>query len=357
MTATVTDVNTPPLPSLPPLAGDARVAVVVPARQAEATLEAAVASALAQDPAPDEVVVAVGPSTDHTARVAADLAAVHARVRVVDNPSGRTPDALNAAIAATSGEVVARLDAHAVLPPGYLAAAVEALRATGAANVGGLQVPTATDGFARAVAAAMRSPLGTGGAAYRSAAEPRAADTVYLGVFRRTALDAVGGFDPTFVRNQDAELNLRLRHAGFTVWLEPRMQVAYTPRGSVGALAAQYLQYGRWRRATARRHPGSLRPRQLVPAAAVATLVGAGVASGVTRSAWPAAVVWGGYATSVLAAGAHAADSPRDALPTALALATMHVSWGVGFLLGPPRHTGRSPDADPSSDRRPPRDA
>jgi succinoglycan biosynthesis protein ExoA len=324
--------------TLPPLPEDAVVSVVIPARQAAATLPGTVAAVLGQEPPPDEVVVAVGPSGDGTEAVAAELAREHPdRVRVVASDSGRTPDALNAAIAAAGGQVVARVDAHALLPQGYLAAAVEALRRTGAGNVGGMQVPTAEDGFARCVAAAMRSPLGSGGASYRSGAHAGAVDTVYLGVFRREALEAVGGYDPRFVRNQDAELNLRLRAAGYTVWLEPALQVTYRPRGSVRALASQFVQYGRWRRATARTHPGSLQPRQLAAPVLVVGLAGAVVVSAVTATAWPALTAGGAYVALVAAGGASASPDLGAWPGTALALATMHLSWGVGFLLGPPR--------------------
>lgn len=282
--------------------------------------------------------IAVGPSRDGTAEVAAALAREAPDVvRVIDNPSGTTPDALNLAIAASHGQVVARVDTHAVLPPGYLATALAALRATGAGNVGGQQVPTAERGFARAVAAAMCSPAGSGGAAYRAGAAAGPVDTVYLGVFRREALEAVGGFDPVAVRNQDAELNLRLARAGYPVWLEPSMQVAYRPRGTLAGLARQYGQYGRWRRRTARLHPGSLRARQLAAPVLVLALVAAAVASAVLASVVPVALVAGGYGLLVGAAGLQAAPELRWWPATVLALATMHLAWGVGFLRGPPR--------------------
>ncbi len=331
-----------PATVLPPLPDDDElvVSVVIPARDSAAALERAVASALAQDPAPAEVVVAVGPSGDGTEQLARRLAAGSGgRVRVVPNPAGTTPTALNAAIAAARGQVLARLDAHAELPTGYLAAAVAALRRTGAANVGGVQWPTAEAGFARAVAAAMRSPFGSGGASYRRPGEGDGApvDTVYLGVFRREALDAVGGFDPTYVRNQDAELNARLTEAGYRVWLEPSLVVAYRPRGTPAALASQFFQYGRWRRRTARAHPGSLRARQLAAPALVVGLAGAAGASALLGRAWPLGLVAGGYLAVASAAGAAAAPSVRDWPGTTLALVTMHCAWGAGFLLGPPR--------------------
>lgn len=320
-------------PTLPRLPEHPRVSVVVPALGAADAVAEAVASALVQDPV-FEVVVAAGDPATHEAADA--LSMRDPRVRVIDNPSGRTPDALNGAIAASRGHVVVRVDAHSVLPPGYVATALDALRSSGAANVGGRQVPTAAAGFASAVAAAMRSSVGAGGATYRVGGRAGPVDTVYLGVFRREALDAVGGYDPRFTRNQDAELNLRLVRAGYTVWFEPSMEVAYRPRSSLRALASQYLQYGRWRRLTVRTHPGSLAARQLAPPLLVTVLAVLAVASALIGSPLPVAIGVAGYAAALLAAGLVAAPALRLAPATALALGTMHLAWGVGFMLGPP---------------------
>jgi succinoglycan biosynthesis protein ExoA len=311
-----------------------RVSVIVPAKDCAGTLEAAVRSALEQsDVDLREVNVAVGPSADATAYVAAGLAARDPRVQVVDNPSGATGAALNAAIAASTGDVVARLDAHAVLPPGYLAHAVRVLEATGAANVGGMQDPFGTTPFEQAVAAAMRSRLGTGGAAFRHSSTPGPVDTVYLGVFRRDALLAVGGFDASLLRNQDYELNVRLREAGGTVWFDPALRVAYRPRGSVRTLARQYYDYGRWKREVLRRHPGSVKLRQLVPPVALVANV-AGLAVGMR---WrPALAVPALYAAAVAlpCTGAVRVLPGPAAARLAVALPVMHAAWGAGFLRG-----------------------
>lgn len=320
---------------LPPLPDPAGVSVVVPALAAAAVIGRAVASALAEAGV-DEVVVAAGDrATFDAARAIADP-----RVRVVDNPSGRTPDGLNTAIAASDGQVVVRLDAHAELPPGYVARAVSTLRRTGAANVGGRQVPVAERGFARAVAAAMRSPAGSGGATYRVGGAEGPTDTAYLGVFRREALEEVGGFDPRFTRNQDAELNLRLRRAGYEVWFDPQLAVAYRPRSSLRAVASQFLQYGRWRRLTARVHAGSLTARQLAAPVLVVGMVALALLSWAAGSWLPLGLAAGVYVAALLAAATVAAPLSL-VLPTALALATMHVAWGIGFLLGPPRGADR----------------
>jgi glycosyltransferase involved in cell wall biosynthesis len=152
-------------PATPPLPPDVPVSVIMPVLDEERHLAEAVAGVLGQDyDGPLELALALGPSRDRTDEVAAGLAASDPRIRLVPNPSGRTPDALNAAIAATSHPVVVRVDGHSVLDPDYIATAVELLRDTGAANVGGLMAAEGTTPFERAVAAAMTSPVGVGAA-------------------------------------------------------------------------------------------------------------------------------------------------------------------------------------------------
>jgi len=348
---------------LPPLPPDAAVSVVVPAREAGRTLGAAVASALDQQ-LPDgcpplEVVVAVGPSSDDTHRVAASLAVADPRVVVVAAPDGRTPAVLNTGIGASRGDVVARLDAHAVLPPGYLARALGTLRSTGAANVGAVQRTVPGGPVGAAVAAAVASPAGTGGVAYRGGGErPVPVDTAYLGVFRREALDLVGGFDERMVRNQDAELNLRLAAAGLEVWLDPLLVVDHLPRGTWQALWRQYHDYGRWRRATATLHPGSLRPRQLAAPGLVVGLLGSVLLGAASRRPVLPVLACGGYLAGLVAAArAAVAAQPADARPRAglqqvvRALATMHLAWGTGFLLGPPAGALDGPAPRPAPGR------
>lgn len=319
---------------------DASVAVVVPARDAADVVGRAVRSA-AQPPVA-EIVVAVPPGDQPTADAVRQAGeGLDLPVRVVANPSGTTPAALNAAVAASEAGVVVRVDAHSELPDGYVARAVDRLRATGAANVGGVQQGVGHTWFERAVAHAMASRIASGAAAYRGGGAAGPVDTVYLGVFDRSVLDDVGGFDERMRRNQDAELNTRLRAAGHQVWLDPALRVAYRPRGTVRGLARQYLEYGRWRRVTIRLHPGSLRLRQLAAPALVLALV-AGAVVGVVLTWWPLVVLlvaWG-----LLLAAAGVAAGPRLAPGVALAVAVMHLAWGVGFLTSrPTRLLGAQP--------------
>jgi succinoglycan biosynthesis protein ExoA len=311
------------------------VAVVMPILNESRHLRAAVGAVLAQEyPGPYEVVLALGPSKDDTDAVAAEIAAADPRVRLVPNPTGLTPRGLNAAIAASTHEIVVRVDGHAILPPDYVRTAVEVLEDTGADNVGGLMAAEGVTPFEQAVARAMRSWFGIGPARFHLGGEDGPVDTVYLGAFRRETLNKVGGYDDNLRRAQDWELNYRIRQSGGVVWFTPRMQVTYRPRPNLKALASQYFKTGQWRRALVREY-GAGGYRYLAPPAAVLGVAGGAVLAivGVRK----AAVLPAGYAAAVLgAAAAIGKDLPpsaRAALPAVFA--TMHMSWGLGFLLSP----------------------
>lgn len=309
------------------------VSAVMPARNDAAGLADAVDSVLKQDYAGDlNLVIAVAPSDDDTEALANALARDQ-RVEVTENPAGGTAAGLNAALALVDSGVVARVDAHCVLPPGYVRQAVATLARTGAGNVGGVQRATGSGRFQAAVAKAMTSRFGVGNSKFHFGGDAGPTDTVYLGVFDTEAVKAVGGFDETLTRNQDYELNWRLREAGYTVWFDPQLEVMYSPRQTVTSLAKQYFEYGQWKREVLRRHPRSLKPRQLIaPATLVAIATGTAIAARGHRAGLLAPLV---YAGAVLAASTVEADEPTQAATLAAVFPTMHMSWGAGFLIGP----------------------
>lgn len=318
------------------------VSVIIPARNAAATLPAALRSVSLQTyQGAIEVIVADGAAPQATEQVSR----LFPEARVIANPDGSTPAGLNAALSVATHDIIVRCDAHSTLPPDYIARAVQTLRRTGAANVGGLQVPVGTTRFERAVALATTTPLSVGHARYRLGGAQGPADTVYLGVFRRDALCAAGGFDDTLLRNQDYELNWRLRERGEIVWFDPQLAAHYRPRGSIGALARQYFQYGFWKRVVLRRHPRSLRLRQLAAPAlvivlgisALLALAGGALQAGsvVERlTLFAAAVAPFGYALLLFVGSVALGVRRRTWLAWCLplVLATIHIAWGCGFL-------------------------
>jgi glycosyltransferase involved in cell wall biosynthesis len=315
----------------------------MPILDEEAHLVEAVRGVFDQDyPGAFEVVLALGPSTDRTTAIAQELADAEPRLRLVDNPSGSTPAGLNAAIAAARGEVIIRVDGHGLLSPGYVATAVRLLDETGADNVGGLMAAEGTSPFELAVARAMTSRIGIGGQSFHVGGVAGAVDSVYLGAFRRTTLTALGGYDETFRRAQDWELNYRIREGGGTVWFSPELQVTYRPRSSWKSLARQFYQTGQWRRVVSRLHPGTADRRYLAPPAAVVAIAlgtAAGLVGAVSdrRALLTGFVLPAGYAAGVLAGSVivsgDLAPKARAWLP--VVVATMHLWWGAGFLHSP----------------------
>ncbi|MET8679096.1 glycosyltransferase family 2 protein [Streptomyces sp. NPDC004647] len=327
--------NASPEPQLP------AVSVIMPVLNEERHLSNSVRHILEQEYAGElEVVIALGPSTDRTDEIAAELVRETAsnawgRVHTVPNPTGRTPAALNAAIKASRHPVVVRVDGHGMLSPDYIATAVRLLEETGAQNVGGIMHAEGENDWERAVAAAMTSKIGVGNAAFHTGGQAGPAETVYLGVFRREALEQQGGYNEEFIRAQDWELNFRIREAGGLIWFSPELKVSYRPRPSVRALAKQYKNYGRWRHVVARYHQGSINLRYLAPPAALA-VIAAGLVVGAAFSRW-GFVVPAGYLAAIAAGSVPAGKGlpVRARLQIPVALATMHMSWGWGFLTSP----------------------
>jgi succinoglycan biosynthesis protein ExoA len=337
----------------------------MPVRNEERYLAESVSHVLNQEyPGELELVLAVGPSSDRTQEIADRLAAADPRITVVANPSGHIPSALNAAVRAARHEYIVRVDGHALLPPGYVATALSTLKEAGAVNVGGIMAAEGVTPFQCAVAWAMTSPFGVGSAKFHTGGGAGPADTVYLGAFRRAAVDAAGGYDERYLRAEDWELNLRMRQAGGLIWFQPALRVTYRPRASVAALGSQYFHYGRWRHVVARQHAGTINLRYLMPpvtvsAIAAGTLAGlAGLAAYAAGAGgwWPALLTAGfaapaGYLLTVLAMTASAARSVRGRTLALVpvALATMHLCWGVGFLTSPPGLVPGSAGARPRS--------
>lgn len=336
------------------------VSYVMPVLNEASHVRAAVESILAQDyEGPVEVLIALGPSIDGTAGLVADLASRDERVRVLENEVGSTPAGLNIGIRAARYPVVVRVDAHSMLPADYARVAVEVLERTKADNVGGIMDARGETPFEKAVALAYGTKVGLGGTPWHVGGHEGPAETVYLGVFRTSALRRVGLFDEGIKRGQDWELNRRLRETGGTVWFTPRLSVTYRPRSSLDRLGRQMFSTGLWRGELARRFPAANGIRYFVPPVMVLGVI-LGLVAGVLGIAQASlgAAPWllAGFAVPlvyllfvVVATIAYArGQGAATAAWFLVVLPCIHVSWGLGFVLGYlsltsniAKHTGR----------------
>ncbi len=310
------------------------VSIILTVVNEEQHLRSSIKAALNSDyPGELEIVIAVGPSHDKTLDVAQDLAEKDARIRVIENPTGKTPHGLNAALRHSHHEIVVRIDGHSEIHSSYIRTAVETLYKTGAVNVGGIMAAEGITNFQKAVARAMRSPIGVGASRFHTGGEAGPTDTVYLGVFKRAALEAIGGYDENFIRAQDWEMNYRLRRNGGNIWFNPDLRVTYRPRSTVMTLARQYFEYGRWRRVVSRRHQGTINFRYLAPPLNL-VMTFLSLLTGLFLSPLFLAPVMA-YLIAIICSSVVIGKSWHERVLLPIVLIVMHFSWGFGFISSP----------------------
>ncbi|MBE7435134.1 MAG: glycosyltransferase [Anaerolineales bacterium] len=318
------------------------VSIIIPCYNEQATIRKLLEALRLQTYPLDkmEVVISDGLSTDETLDVIGSFQKQHTdlSVRVVENKARSIPSGVNQAIRESRGEIIVRLDAHSMPIPEYVERCVAAHQSGKGNNVGGVWEirPGAETWIAESISFAAAHPLGVGDAMYRLNAKAGAVDTVPFGSFRRELIQRIGAFDETLLANEDYEFNTRVRESGGVVWLDPSIRSVYFSRDTIGRLAAQYWRYGFWKFRMLKRYPHTLRWRQALPPAFVFVLIAL-----IVLSLWFATarllfvLQFSIYFLILGLAGLRLAIKTRKGfhlwgLP--LAIATMHMTWGAGFL-------------------------
>lgn len=326
-----------------------KISIVVPCRNEKRYIGKFLDSALAQKLDPQwemEILLADGMSDDGTREEIRSRMREDSSVRLIDNPERIVSTGLNNAIQASTGDVIIRMDVHAVYAPDYVRQCVLVLGETGSDNVGGPVIACGEGPVGEAIAAAYQSPFCAGGGKLHDPAYEGDAETVFGGCWRRSAFERAGYFDPALVRNQDDEFNFRLRRKGGRIWQSPRIRSSYVVRASFGRLFRQYLQYGYWKVAVIRKHGALAAWRHAAPPLFVGsilfclTVIAAASALGQPAILHLGAITLAAGLSVYFAACAAAALSCRHAvrLPslvlTPLVIAVYHFAYGTGFLLG-----------------------
>ncbi len=318
-----------------------KVSIIIPCYNEQATISATLEAVHSQTfpRANMEVVISDAMSEDRTREMIAEFQRARSDlpVRIVDNAERAIPAALNRAIAAARGEIIIRMDAHSKPYPDYVENCVRSLKDGRGANVGGVWEikPGAQGWVAEGIAAAAAHPLGAGDAAYRLKPEAGAVDTVPFGAFRKSLIEEIGPFDESLLTNEDYEFNVRVRQAGKTVWLDPRIRSVYFARPTFGALARQYGRYGFWKWRMLQRYPGTVRWRQALPPLFVASVFFLAALSFWPPAAYLMAVEFILYFSILALAGSRLEaqrDNPAIIFSFLLAVIVIHFSWGGGFL-------------------------
>jgi succinoglycan biosynthesis protein ExoA len=310
------------------------VTVIMPVLNEESHLEASVQSILDQAyPGSLEIILALGPSHDRTNQVAADLAKRVPALRFIDNPRGLTTIGLNEAIRQANHDYIVRVDAHSELAPGYIEDGIRILLEVGADQLGGIMDAKGKSSFQKAVAWAYKSRFGIGGASYHVGGEAGEAESAYLGIFRKSALTRVSGYDEAIIRGEDWDLAQRIKKTGGLVWFSPELRVTYWPRGRFSNLVKQFYSTGIWRGDLTRRDIRGASIRYFAPPVLVLGLFAGLVLLGLGNIV--GILPWAMYFLAVFMLAVTASSlSLKSRIALMIALSTMHLSWGFGFIKG-----------------------
>jgi glycosyltransferase involved in cell wall biosynthesis len=313
----------------------------MPVRNEAAFIGPSLSSVLAQDYPMSQVEILVldGMSDDGTRPTVEDFTRRLPFIRLLDNPRGIVPTAMNIAVQVARGQWLIRLDAHSVYPPDYLQLCIETAKRTGADNVGGVCITLPRDGSAGAciVQAMSTSRFGVGGARFRMGGHEGPADTVPFGCFRREVFAEVGLFDERLIRNQDYEFNCRLARAGKRIWLDPAIQVKYYNQGTIAGLLGQAVFTGKWNPWMWYVAPYSFSLRHSVPVAFILAVVAACAMSFVSPVGriFLAGLAFCYLVAAVVAAFQQARRYGWWMLPLLpILFACYHAAYGLGTLWG-----------------------
>jgi len=315
------------------------VSILIPIRNEAACIEECLEAVLAQDYPHDrfEILVADGMSNDGTREKLFQIQKLHPQLHVFTNHREIVPTGLNKLIRQALGEILIRVDGHTIIHPDYIRNCVELLQSSGADNVGGRMNAQGNDFLSHVVAAATSSPFGVGGAKFHYSNQEAWVDTVYMGAWKRETFRKWGLFDEELVRDQDDEFNYRLLKFGGKILLSPKIKSIYTPRGSIKKLWQQYFQYGLYKVRVLQKHPLQMSYRQFIPPLFVLALLANLVIALILPRGWISLLgLAGGYLiVNLLVSLFISARIDWQYLfffpPT---FATLHISYGCGFLVG-----------------------
>lgn len=286
-----------------------------------------------------EILVVDGCSTDCSRTIVEQIAAQNGAIRLLDNPGGVAPIAMNIGIRAARGTYVLRMDAHSEYPSNYIRTCLEELERTGADNVGGRWItrPGSDSLVARAIALMTQHPVAVGNAAYRIGLGDRFVDTVPFGAFRRSLFDKIGYYREDLVRHQDYELNARIREAGGKIYLSSKIDVTYYNVPNLSRFLYQAYGNGMWMARSWLTAPRSFSLRHAAPLALFSCLLASLVLSPFSKLAQTLLATTAAlYFLSVLAASVQISlrHGAIFLLVLPVLLPLYHLCYGAATLMG-----------------------
>lgn len=252
------------------------VSVVMPVYNEEKYIDKCIRSLLQQDYPREKMewIFVDGISQDRTVQILQSYAGQYPElIRIYENPDKIVPYAMNIGIMNAKGKYIVRLDAHADYATDYISKCVYYLENTEAENVGGVAETKSHGTVGNAIAKMLSSKFGVGNSQFRTNGKSGYVDTVPFGAFRREVFTKYGGYDERLVRNQDNEMNYRIRKNGGKIYLSDNIHLSYYCRDSIKGIAQMARKNGMWNIITMKLCPGSMGLRHFIPFLFVVSIV------------------------------------------------------------------------------------
>lgn len=314
------------------------VSVVMPVYNEEQYIEKCVDSLLLQDYPIDKMewIFVDGCSTDKTVEILSSYQEKYpSLIKVYNNPNKIVPYAMNIGIAASKGKYIVRLDAHADYATDYILKCIYYLENTDAENVGGVAETKANGFMGNAIAKMLSSKFGVGNSQFRTNGESGYVDTVPFGAFKRAVFSKYGGYDERLVRNQDNEMNFRIRKNGGKIYLSNDIHLSYYCRDSIKGISAMARKNGMWNIITMKLCPGSMGLRHFIPFAFVLSIIGLGILS-LVHSLFAALLCaeLSLYLLLDIVFSIKQAETLKEFLALTVLFPIFHVAYGFGSMIG-----------------------
>ena len=214
-----------------------KTSVIVCTFNGSRTLSKCLESLLRLDYPNYEVIVVNDGSTDTTAKIASNYG-----FRVITTENRGLSSARNTGLNAATGEIVAYIDDDAHADPHWLRYLASTFMNTQHVGVGGPNIAPPDDGLiAECVAHSPGNPVHI----LLSDSEAEHIPGCNM-AFRKSALAAIGGFDPQFfIAGDDVDVCWRLQQHGWTLGYSPGAMVWHHRRNSIRAYWKQQFNYGK----------------------------------------------------------------------------------------------------------------
>jgi len=284
-----------------------------------------------------EILIADGLSEDNTRKIIQAYQSKNPNIHLFDNQKRIVSTGLNILISKAKGDLIIRTDGHTILDSDYIYSCVKESIRTKADNVGGLMNAIGVKYFEKAVALALNSPFGVGGSKFHFSEKEDWVDTVYMGAWPKSVFTRYGLFDEELVRDQDDEFNYRLRSKGGKIFLSQIIKSSYYVRSSIPSLWRQFYGYGLYKVRVFQKHPRQMSLRQFIPPLFVLSIGLAFLLTLIFPWGWFFLVellivyLLANFFASYLTAQGKIFKVFYLLPPT---FATMHISYGLGFLVG-----------------------